>query len=129
MPRPVVEVADALLEQPLHPFLMILPLLEMVLEHVEQDQVEDALPFPEVVLGQRDDGAQQPFEGDEQTSGETAIAADRERDIPFPEVAPVAEMTRRLVTQEVVDFGWGPGAGAIAIGSRFQALPRWRLRR
>jgi hypothetical protein len=125
----VVEIADALLEQSLHAFLMISPLLEMVLEDVEQDQVEDSLPLPEVVLRQRDEGAEQALEGNEQTAGEAAVAANRERDVPLPEMAPVAEVTCRLITQEVLDFRWGPGAGAVAIGPRFQALPRWRLRR
>lgn len=104
MSRPVVEIADALLEQSFDPFLMVLPLLQVVLEHVEQDQVENALPLPEVVLGQRNEGSQQPLEGHEQATGEAAVAADRKRDVPLPEIPPVAEMTRRLVAQEVADF-------------------------
>jgi len=55
--RPVVEVADALLEQSLHAFLVIPPRLEVVLEDIDQDQVEDPLPLPEIVLGQRNEGA------------------------------------------------------------------------
>jgi len=32
------------------------------------------------------------------------MAANRKRDVPLPEVAPVAEITRGLFSQEVVDF-------------------------
>ncbi|MDE2978105.1 MAG: hypothetical protein OXU63_11375 [Acidobacteriota bacterium] len=83
---------------------MIPPRLEVVLEDIEQDQVEDPLPLPEIVLGQRNEGAQQSLEGDEQTAGDAAMAANRKRDVPLPEVAPVAEITRGLFSQEVADF-------------------------
>ncbi|MCY3934085.1 MAG: hypothetical protein OXH70_20470 [Acidobacteria bacterium] len=83
---------------------MIPPRLEVVLEDIEQDQVEDPLPLPEIVLGQRNEGAQQPLEGDEQTAGDAAMAANRKRNVPLPEVAPVAEITRGLFSQEVADF-------------------------
>jgi len=76
----------------------------VVLEDIEQDQVEDPLPLPEIVLGQRNEGAQQSLEGDEQTAGDAAMAANRKRDVPLPEVAPVAEITRGLFSQEVADF-------------------------
>jgi hypothetical protein len=89
---------------PLHPFLMISPRLEVVLEDIEQDQVEDALPLPEIVLGQRNERAQQSLESDEQTAGDAAVAANRKRDVPFPEMAPVAEVVRGLFAQEVADF-------------------------
>jgi len=83
---------------------VIPPRLEVVLEDIEQDQVEDPLPLPEIVLGQRNEGAQQSLEGDEQTAGDAAMAANRKRDVPLPEVAPVAEITRGLFSQEVADF-------------------------
>src|SRR6185312_3329103 len=59
------------------------------LQVLQQDEVEDALALPEVVLGKPDEGTEQAFEADDEPAEQAAVAADGERLIPGPQPSPV----------------------------------------
>ncbi len=69
---------------------------------LDEDQVEGALPLPEVVLGGLDQRAQEALEADQQAAEDAAMAADGERVVPRPQPAPVLEITGGL-DEEVVE--------------------------
>ena len=69
---------------------------------LEEDQIEAALPLPEVVLGGLDQRAQEAFEADEQAAEKAAMAADGERVVPRPQPSPVVEIAGGL-DEEVVE--------------------------
>ncbi len=104
-----VVVADHLVEPLLHDRLDVADAVLEVARRggesrqpLEQDQVEDALPLPQVVLRDLHQRPQQPLEEDEDAAGEAAVAADGEPVVPRPQPAPGLEVARGLV-EEVLD--------------------------
>jgi hypothetical protein len=72
------------------------------LQVLEEDQVEGALPLPEVVLGGLDQRPQEALEADQQAAEDAAVAADGERVVPRPQPSPVFKIPGGL-DEEVVE--------------------------
>jgi hypothetical protein len=90
------------------------------LQVLEQDEIERALPVPQVVLGNLDQGTDEALEADEQPAEKAAMAADRELVVSRPQPPPIGEIAGGL-DEEVVDLG---GATSRHAGSVRHRAPR-----
>ncbi len=110
MTGPPIQLPEPLLEDPVD-LLLVMPPLPKPLDVAQQDEVEDPLPLPEILLGQVDEGTQQPLERHQKPPGKAPVTANRERNVPIPEVAPILETMGRPLPKEVLDFR-GPAVAA-----------------
>ncbi len=92
------------------------------LEVLEQNQIEDALALPEVVLWRLDERPQQPLQENDEAAEDTAMAAERELVVPVPQPSPVRQIAGRLAEELLDRNGWRHGA-------RFRSAATRRLRR
>ena len=99
------------------------------LQMLDQDEVEGALPLPEVVLGGLDQRAQEALEADQEPAEDAAMAADGERVVPRPEPSPVVEIAGGL-DEEVAErrgaLGSGTPGGVLWLRLHAPALPSLR---
>jgi hypothetical protein len=91
------------------------------LQVLQQDEVEDALALPEVVLGDLDERAQKALEADDEAAEKAAVAADGERVVPRPQPPPVGQVARGVLDEEVAE---GRGAALGTFGTAPMSAPR-----
>ena len=102
VPHDLVDALGVERFQVLQAAAVLVPDLLRAVQLLQQDQVEDPLALPEVVLRDLDEGTEETLDRDQETAQGAAMAADGERVVPLEQPLPVGEIAGGF-GEEIVD--------------------------